>query len=335
MKTAVVSFTVLLAAALFAAALYTEYRRRHIQAEFEPSGQFHDVAGVRLHVVDMVPDGWRTGDPTLVFLHGASGNLLDQKLAFSDALGDRYRLVFVDRPGHGFSDRGGEKAHSPRLQAGLVAELLRKLGADHVVAVGHSWGGSVAVELGLNHFDIVKGIVFVAPATHPWEGGVTWYYEVAAAPFIGKLFTRTLTLPVGELLAPRTIDSVFAPDKAPPDYLEKIALPLLFRPETFRANARDVTRLHAHVSEAARQYPSIPVPAIVLTGDRDGIVYAHIHSAGLARDLPHAELRELPGAGHMPHHSRTAEVVAAIEDVVERSRTPERKELVQASEPAA
>lgn len=318
MKAAVVSLSLILAASLFVAALYTEYRRRHIQAQIEPAGQLHEVDGVRLHAVDMIPPGWRAGDPAVVFLHGASGNLLDQKLAFGDALEGRYRAIFVDRPGHGFSERGGRDGHSPRRQAELVARLLRRLGVDRAVAVGHSWGGSVVAELGLSHSDEIKGLVFVAPATHPWQGGVSWYYELASLPLFGELFTRTLTLPVAEMLAPRTIGKVFAPDDAPADYAERISLPLLFRPANFRANAEDVARLKAHVDAAAPRYPEIRVPAIVLTGDRDGIVYAHIHSDGLARDLADVELRQLPGAGHMPHHSRTAAVVDAIHDMMKR-----------------
>ena len=51
----------------------------------------------------------------------------------------------------------------------------------------------------------------------------------------------------------------------------------------------------------------------------DGIVYAHIHSAGCARDIPGATLTTLQGVGHSPHHSAPESVVAAILEVDRRA----------------
>lgn len=329
MKTFVLLLVGFIGVLLVASAFYTEFRRRQIEARHEPAGAFLIVNGVRLHAVDLVPENWTPRQTTLVFIHGASGNLLDPLLAFQGKVDGRFRSIFVDRPGHGFSERGPGDAHSPRRQADLIAGLLRKLGVEKAVAIGHSWGGAVAAELGLGHGDLIKGLVFVAPATHPWGGGgINWYYTLASLPVAGAIFTRTVTLPIAETLTPAAIDGVFAPDAPPEGYAEKISLPLLYRPATFQANAGDVANLLDHVSVAALDYPKIRMPAIILTGDRDSVVYAHIHSAGLARDLKGAELRLLPGAGHMPHHTRADAVMMAITDVVERiERLAETKGL--------
>ncbi len=331
MKTLALLFVGFIGVVLLASALYTEFRRRQIEARHEPLGTFSVVDGVRIHAVDLVPEGWTADQTALVFIHGASGNLLDPLLAFRGAVEGRFRSLFIDRPGHGFSERGPGDAHSPRRQADLIAGLLMQRGIERAIAIGHSWGGSVAAELGLNHTDRIKGLVFVAPATHPWDGGVNWYYTLASLPVVGPLFTRTLTLPIAERLTPFAITGVFAPDAVPEDYAEKISLPLLYRPRTFQANAGDVANLFDHVSAAAREYPNIRVPAIILTGDRDSVVYAHIHSAGLARDLMNAELRQLPGAGHMPHHARNDAVVKAIFDVAKKIEAAGEKERRRAA----
>ena len=60
----------------------------------------------------------------------------------------------------------------------------------------------------------------------------------------------------------------------------------------------------------------IRAPTEVVTGDSDGVVYAHIHSAGLARDIPGARLTTLEGLGHSPHHvapDRIVEIILAAE----------------------
>ncbi|MXN65324.1 alpha/beta fold hydrolase [Stappia sp. GBMRC 2046] len=304
--------------ALGLSAIYTEYRRRQIEAANQPTGQFQTVDGVRLHYIDRKPAGWTRDDPAVVFIHGASGNLRDPLLAFGHEFDTGVRSIFIDRPGHGFSERGAN-GHSPDRQAELIAGLLHELDLGPTVAVGHSWGASVVAELGLDHKDLVQGLVFVAPATHPWGSGeVSWYYTLAATPVIGAIFTKTLTLPVAERIAPYTIRSIFSPNPMPRDYAEEIDLQLLFRPANFQANAEDVAALYDHVSEAAKKYPQISQPAVIVTGDADSVVYPSIHSQGLAHDLPNAELRVLAGTGHMPHHAHTSEVAEAIRSVIRK-----------------
>ncbi|WP_417772966.1 alpha/beta fold hydrolase [Stappia sp.] len=293
---------------------------RAAEAKYPPVGQIHLVAGQGIHVLDQRPEDWRPGDPTLVFLHGASGNLLDMRMAFLEPLSRRgYRMIFVDRPGHGHSERGGPGMYSPARQAEVVASLLEGLGIDRAVAVGHSWGGAVVAQLALQEPDRINGIVFIAPATHPWPGGVNWYYTASTAPILGPLFAYTLAPNVAALVAPSAVEGVFSPEAAPRDYGERIGLALLFRPASFLANARDVGHLKGEVEKAAPLYPNILQPAAIVTGDADTVVLPEIHSAGLLRDLPNAWRVDLPGAGHMPHHTRTQDVIAEIDRVVAKA----------------
>ena len=61
--------------------------------------------------------------------------------------------------------------------------------------MAHSFGGSVATALALGHPEKVRGLVFMAAATHPWPNKKTqWYYDLSMAPLIGRIFTETLSL---------------------------------------------------------------------------------------------------------------------------------------------
>jgi pimeloyl-ACP methyl ester carboxylesterase len=139
-----------------------------IEARYPPAGRFVQVGGGRLHVIEAGP---AAPLGTVVLLHGASGNAADPMLALGQKLSGRYRVLAVDRPGHGWSDRiDGQAAASPARQAALIAEALRALGVGRAVVVAHSWAGAVAPNLALDHADVTGGLVLFAPVTHPWPG---------------------------------------------------------------------------------------------------------------------------------------------------------------------
>ena len=122
--------------------LFTHMYSFVIEQQYPPVGKFADVGGFKLHYVD-IPAGPGADLPTLVFIHGASSNLLDQKLAFETPLKGRGRLIFVDRPGHGYSQSGGTQYNTPAKQAEAIAALLDKLSINKAVIIGHSYGGAV------------------------------------------------------------------------------------------------------------------------------------------------------------------------------------------------
>jgi len=305
-------------APFLAAFLYTATRVRHIRRHYLPDGQSFEADGVKLHYHFYRLPGEDQRAPVLVFLHGASGNAYDMKLAFLEALQGRYSLLFIDRPGLGFSSSSKSGSDLPDGQAEAIARLLEALEIETAIVVGHSLGSAVTAALGLAAPDRVKGLAFLAPVSHEWPGGVNWYYNVAAWPVIGPLFCWTLTLPVGGLLVPSAMTNVFSPDRAPQDYFAAIRLPLLFRPASFRANSRQIAFLKAAIISQSKQYSKLGQPTLVVSGTEDTVVWPSIHCEGLMQDLPNAQLLMLDQAGHMPHHTHTEDIVKALAKLVRR-----------------
>lgn len=289
-----------------------------IEARYPPLGRFVPVGGGRLHVIEAGPkDEPPLG--TVVLVHGASGSAAEPFLALGDKLAERYRVLAVDRPGHGWSDRvDGAAAASPVRQAAIIAEALRALNVKRAVVVAHSLAGSIGPNLALDHRDVTGGLLLLAPVTHPWPGaGVSWYYGPATSA-LGWLFTRTLTTPLGlAFLLPATM-GVFAPQTPPPGYIDAAQVPLVLRPRAFQANAQDVSGLYAAVSAQAKRYRDIRVPTVVISGGADPIVWTDLHSRALEREIPDAKLIVLPGVGHMPHHVAPDLIAAEIEALAAR-----------------
>jgi pimeloyl-ACP methyl ester carboxylesterase len=294
-----------------------------IERRNPPVGAFATVEGTRVHHVHVPAPGAGPGAgdlPPVVFLHGASGNLKDQMLPIRPLLEGRAEMLFLDRPGHGWSTRGPDN-EDPHGQARTVAALMRHLGIDRAVIVGHSFGGALAATFALDHPGMTAGLVFLAPATHPWPGGDTsWYYRLAAMPVAGRIFAETIAWPGASLSIGQATACVFSPNRAPEAYIDDAGIRLLLRPGHFLANARDVEGLYRHVRRIAPRYGEIAAPTVIISGDRDTVVYEEIHSVGLARDIPGAELVWVPNLGHKPDWIAPDLAVAAIEKVAGHAR---------------
>jgi pimeloyl-ACP methyl ester carboxylesterase len=290
-----------------------------IERRNPPVGSFLDIGGTRLHYVH-VPAGPGADLPPVVVLHGASANLNDQMVPLRPFLEGRAELLFVDRPGHGWSKRGMGN-ETPRAQARLVAALMTRLGIEKAVIVGHSFGGAATAVFGVEMPERVAGLVFLSAATHPWPGRATsWYYRLTATPVLGWLFAQTLALPAGAMRIGPAATCVFSPNAPLEAYLAQAQIPLVLRPSAFRANALDVEGLYDFVAEEAKRYPAIKAPTVVISGDRDTVVYEEVHSLGLVRDIPGAELVWVRNLGHKPDWIAPELVVAAIEKAAGRPR---------------
>lgn len=304
-------------AALLALYAFSRWKTIAFERAFPPRGEFFPSGGGRLHATRRDPARPSRGDVVLV--HGASGNQADMMLALGDRLADRgFRVFAVDRPGHGYSARAMRDGWSPAVQASAIRAALEAAGVRRAIVVGHSWAGAVATNFALDHADFAEGAVLLAPVTHPWPGGVRWYYTLAATPIVGWLFAHVLVAPIGLASLRGAVAGVFAPQPTPPDYAARTGAVLALRPRVFRANAQDIVRLRAFLEAQAPRLPQIDIPVAVLTGDRDGVVLTEVHSHGCARDIRGARLRILPGVGHSPHWADPDTTAGFIEELAAR-----------------
>ena len=120
--------------------------------------------------------------PAIVMLHGE-----DKQPSWRDwkgflGLADRFRLVIPDLVGFGKSSRPSDTPDY-KAQARIVHELLEALGVEKAAFAGHSWGGQVALEVGINWPECVDSLILVAST-----------YDKAQLPKLAKIRRPSLVV---------------------------------------------------------------------------------------------------------------------------------------------
>jgi pimeloyl-ACP methyl ester carboxylesterase len=119
------------------------------------------------------------GPETVLCLHGLGGT----KASFLPtvaALAGRYRVVAMDLPGFGESDKPIGAPYDAKWFARSAFHTLDALGVREAHLVGNSMGGRVAIEAGLMHRDRVRGLALLSPA-------LAWLRDRRWAPVVRLL----------------------------------------------------------------------------------------------------------------------------------------------------
>jgi pimeloyl-ACP methyl ester carboxylesterase len=119
------------------------------------------------------------GPETVLCLHGLGGT----KASFLPtvaALAGRYRVVAMDLPGFGESDKPIGAPYDAEWFARSAFHTLDALGVQRAHLIGNSMGGRVAIEAGLMQRDRLGGVVLLSPA-------VAWLRNRGWAPVVRLL----------------------------------------------------------------------------------------------------------------------------------------------------
>lgn len=280
---------------------------------------------------DITLDGGRvhylvagSGQP-LLLLHGV-GESSSYWRGVVSRLADRYTVFAPDLPGYGDSaplepDSRGRTI--PTRFADVMADFLEAVtdpDAGPALVVGHSLGGSIALELALLRPDLVGRLVL--------EDSASLGYYVNPA-------LRTLTLRgYGDVAGPVGRTPIGALHRAWARIPLMLARPQLTPPEWVAEQRRLATLPHhlrtslaalrAQVGAFGQRWvlldalDRIRVPTLVLWGAQDAVVPVSQARAAVAR-LAQGQLVVVPRCGHVPHLERPEEFLAAVEAFV---RTP-------------
>ena len=298
---------------LLASWLYVRAKARRAEREHPPAGRFITVDGVKLHYLE------RGQGPALVLLHGNGVDASDwEHSGLLDAAADRYRVIAFDRPGFGYSERPRSTVWTPDRQARLLHHALQELNVDSAIVVGHSWGTLVALAMGLQAPDCVRGLVLVSGYYYPSARLDVMVGAPPAVPLVGDALRYTVAPLAGRLIWPAAIGRAFAPMPVA-ERFRAVSPWMSLRPSQLRANAADSSLMIPGAASLARRYGRLRVPVQILAGTQDGVCSCAHNAERLHAALRHSELSVTPGVGHMLHYAEPGKVLGSIDAIAARA----------------
>jgi pimeloyl-ACP methyl ester carboxylesterase len=196
MKTPRLNYTLLLLSAivlLFAPLALDAARTSYVDDVSSGQSRFSKLDGSRVHYVN-----YGKGDEALVLIHGwtQSADAWRDNVA---GLSARHRVVVVELPGHGQSDKP-TVTYSMDYFARAVEAVMRDAKVKRAVLVGHSMGTPVARQFYRKYPDKTLGIVIVDGALTPFADKAM--VDQLMAGFRGPKYRETVTQMMGFISGP-------------------------------------------------------------------------------------------------------------------------------------
>ena len=297
------------------AASWLTVRNRTARAERDnpPAGRFIEVGGVRLHYIE------QGEGPVLLLLHGNIVTADDFRAnGLMEQLSRSFRVIAIDRPGFGYSDRPRGTSWTPEAQARLMHLALRHLGGDEYLVLAHSWGALVAVHMALQAPDKVRGLLLLAGYYYPGARLDVPVAALPAIPVLGDLVRFTVSPLLGRLLWPLAAKGMFSPHEVTETFRREDPW-MLLRPGQVRAIAEEASLMAEAAAALAQRYGELRMPVLLMAGENDRVIDPQSHTARLHKDVPHSELTLLPDVGHMVQHLAQNDIVHAVKDLAGRA----------------
>ena len=294
---------------LAATALLNHYLAKKAERDNPATGRFLHVNGVRLHYLER-----GAGEP-LVLLHGNGSMIEDfESSGLIDLAAKNYRVIVFDRPGFGHSDRPRKVIWTPRAQAELINNALRRLGVSQALVLGHSWGASVAVALALLHPELVRGLVLASGYYYPTARGDAVALSAPAMPLAGDVIRHTLSPIVSRVMWPLLMTKIFGPQSVPKKF-DGFPKEMAVRPSQIRASAAESALMIPDAFNFQDQYKNLEMPVSIIAGENDRLIDIDEQSSRLHADVVQSRFHRVPATGHMVHQTATGTVMSAINEV--------------------
>jgi 4,5:9,10-diseco-3-hydroxy-5,9,17-trioxoandrosta-1(10),2-diene-4-oate hydrolase len=246
--------------------------------------------------------------PAVTFMHGIPLSLLTWRNNL-DALARDHTVVAFDLKGFGRSQKPTGD-YSPQAHARVLNRALDALGIGCTSLVASSYGCAPAIRFALDSKDRVERLVLINSVGYP--GGrhsLERLLRIGGVAAMLRLALRHDRL--GRALFMSRLKRSFARPAALPQEIADAYYQFFLRDggqERFLQ-----TLLQFDEGALAKAIPGISQPTLIIWGGRDRVLPV-ANARRIQADIPGAQLRILPDAGHLPHEEAPDEVNRLIAD---------------------
>jgi pimeloyl-ACP methyl ester carboxylesterase len=257
------------------------------------TSQYVQLSKLRLHYNE-VGQG-----PPLICIHGGGpgANSWSNFVTNIGAFAPHYRLVLVDLPRFGKSDKVAIDGPPLTFMAAVLKEFMDALGIAKAPIIGNSYGGQVALKLAIDYSDRVSSLTLIgsAPVVQslfspmPVEGVklIGSYYRGAGGPSLAKM---------RQILSTLVFDQSLITDELVRERYEAS-----IDPETVKINMEPGTR-----QDLTAELGKVKAPTLVIWGmdDRAGALDVGLL---MTRFIPDAQMHIFTRCGHWAQVERADE----------------------------
>lgn len=231
--------------------------RREQKRSQAAQGNYASVNGLRMYY-----EIHGAGRP-LVLLHGGGSTIETTFGKILPSLAKTRQVIAFEQQGHGRT-ADYDRPFSFEQSADDAAALLRHLKIERADFFGHSNGGSIALQIGIRHPNLVRKLV-VASAIFKRDGAAPGFWESMRHATLQNM--------------PAELKEVYLKGAPHPEQLQ-----------TF--HDKSVKRMLDFKDLPAEDIQSIVAPTLVMIGDADMV--RPEHAVEIFRSLPHSRLAVFP-----------------------------------------
>lgn len=242
------------------------------------------------------PSTLRMGAPAVVMVHGNSMSGLSFQKQLESPLGKKYRLIAIDLPGHGMSDKAPEpeKAYTLPAYAETLVSFVDQLGLQETVFVGLSLGGHILLEAA----DRLQASGLIISGAPPVSSAAQFQEAYLPNPALSALFNPELS----DKEVSAWVAALFRLEADIPDFLEAD-----IRRSDRRARAGlGASVINGDFKNEVEVAAALNVPLAIIHGEKDQITnpdyIKKLHIPTLCRN----KIQIIPDAGHTPQWEQPA-----------------------------
>lgn len=251
--------------------------------------------GIRMHYVT------QGKGPLIVLLHGFPEFWYSWRYQLPFLAERGYTVVAPDLRGYNDTDKPRTGYDVPTL-VGDIAGLIKGLGQEKAVIVGHDWGGVLAWAFAMSYPQMTERLI-VMNAPHPQamqrafrtlkQLRKSWYIFAFQLPWLPEnALLRNNAYEIGRMLKGAAVQKSAFPNEVLATYQEAMS-----KPGAMTAALNYYRQLIRHPLRSAKNYASIGVPTLLIWGEQDIALGIEL-TYGLEQWVPNIQIKRIPDSGH-------------------------------------